>query len=166
MITVSADKIKERLAEIHSKPDKERTPEEIEFLRTSGAVFGGCCENFADNKGCYCLTNAMQRWGIKSPESYTQAAEGIVGVPFTPDNIKGHSGNKYVRKIKSCITRKEIGEVDVYSVENAFGPMPMARSHALKKILCAGLRSKGDAQQDIKEAIDALKEDLKLLENS
>ena len=80
------------------------------------------------------------------------------------DTIKGHSGNKYVRKVRSCITRKEIGEIDVYAVEDAYGPMPMSRSHALKKILCAGLRSKGDAKQDIKEAIDALKEDLKQLE--
>lgn len=75
----------------------------------------------------------------------------------------GHSGNKYVRKIRSCITRKVIGEVDVYSVIDAY-PMPMARSHAAKKILCAGLRDKGSAAQDIREAIDALKEDLKQLE--
>lgn len=75
----------------------------------------------------------------------------------------GHSGEKYVRKIRSCRDRKVIGEVDVYSVADAF-PLTMPRAHALKKILCAGLRDKGSAAQDVREAIDALKEDLKELE--
>jgi hypothetical protein len=80
------------------------------------------------------------------------------------DDIRKHSGNKYIRKIKSCVTHCVIGEVDVYSVAAAYNVTSMPRNHALKKILCAGLRGKGDELKDLKEARDALTRDIQLLE--
>ena len=42
--------------------------------------------------------------------------------------------------------------VDVYAVLDAFQVTCPARQHAIKKLLCAGLRGKGDALQDLREA--------------
>ncbi len=50
-------------------------------------------------------------------------------------DIRSHSGSKYVRKIRSCITREIVGEVDVYSVAEAFAVDDMPLNHAMKKIL-------------------------------
>lgn len=62
------------------------------------------------------------------------------------------SGNKYHRTIKHL----KNGKVDVYSVLDAFGVKCPARQHAIKKLLCAGIRGKGDETQDLTEARDAI----------
>jgi len=59
--------------------------------------------------------------------------------------------NKYSRQIGSCQCR-----VDVYDVLVAFGVTCPARQHAVKKLLCAGERGKGDTEQDLKEAASAV----------
>ena len=61
------------------------------------------------------------------------------------------SGDKYLRKI----TTKD-GRVDVYDVLEAFSVTCPARQHAVKKLLCAGIRGKGDCSQDLREAQDAV----------
>lgn len=66
-----------------------------------------------------------------------------------------HSGNKYHRKIISLGGHNHI-EVDVYCVIEAFGVACPARQHAIKKLLCAGLRGKGDATSDLIEAGDSV----------
>lgn len=62
------------------------------------------------------------------------------------------SGDKYRRAIP---TGKD-GKSDVYDVLEAFGVTCQARGHAIKKLLCAGLRGKGDALQDLRETADAV----------
>ena len=62
------------------------------------------------------------------------------------------SGSKYLRNVPCSIN----GKVDVYAVLDAFNVTCPARQHAVKKLLCAGLRGKGDALQDLKEARDAV----------
>ena len=77
------------------------------------------------------------------------------------------SGDKYRRKIVQSMTGTRHNQsvtVDVYDVIEAFDVRSPARQHALKKLLCAGLRGKGDESQDITEAIDALRRDLQLIE--
>jgi len=67
-----------------------------------------------------------------------------------------HSGNKYHRKINSV---EEIGSfttADVYSVLDGFQVTCPARQHAIKKLLCSGIRGKGDTLQDLTEARDAI----------
>lgn len=46
--------------------------------------------------------------------------------------------------------------MDVYSVLDAFDVTDPGIQHAVKKLLCAGIRGKASRAQDIKEAIDAL----------
>lgn len=67
-----------------------------------------------------------------------------------------HSGNKYHRVIGDATDLKKNATVDVYSVLVAFGVTCPACQHAIKKLLCAGLRGKGDARQDLTEARDAI----------
>lgn len=65
------------------------------------------------------------------------------------------SGNKYHRRIYN-LTRSDSVQVDVYSVLEAFDVRCPARQHAIKKLLCAGIRGKGDAVQDLTETRDAI----------
>ena len=62
------------------------------------------------------------------------------------------SGAKYQRKIKTTPD----GMSDVYDVLEAFGVSCPARAHAIKKLLCAGQRGKGDVLQDLHEANQAI----------
>jgi len=76
------------------------------------------------------------------------------------EDIRKHSGNKYIRLIHGV----KMGDthipdaihIDVYEVLDAFGITCSATQHALKKLLCAGLRSKGSVLQDLKEARDSI----------
>lgn len=65
-----------------------------------------------------------------------------------------HAGKKYLRKIYSPIDGSSI-YVDVYAVLEAFRVTCPARGHAIKKLLCAGLRGKGSELQDLDEAINS-----------
>lgn len=63
------------------------------------------------------------------------------------------TGDKYLRQIsRSGVSTK----VDVYDVLEAFHVTCPARQHAIKKLLCAGLRGKGSEEQDLREAGDAI----------
>jgi hypothetical protein len=71
-------------------------------------------------------------------------------------SIREHEGSKYIRTIESCVSPGEKTQVDVYSVLVAFDVTCPAMAHAAKKVLCAGLRGKGSAIDDLKGAIAAL----------
>ena len=68
------------------------------------------------------------------------------------------SGSKYLRSIDMPVP----GKVDVYSVIEAFDVRCPARQHAIKKLLCAGLRGKAGERQDIEEAADAVSRALQM----
>lgn len=70
------------------------------------------------------------------------------------------SGSKYLRSVPCSI----LGHVDVYSVIDAFSVACPARAHAIKKLLCAGLRGKGDTLQDLREARDAVERAIQMQE--
>ncbi len=97
--------------------------------------------------------------GAKMARFAEQAQEAGYPVTLTPPStIRHHSGNKYLRKIHPAVPNE--GEpifVDVYCVIKAFNVVGAGQQHALKKILCAGIRGKGDKAQDLQEAIDSLK---------
>ena len=69
--------------------------------------------------------------------------------------IENHEGNKYLRDIKSA-TRDLSMYVDVYAVLEAFGVTCPARQHAIKKLLCCGLRGKGSELDDLVGALAAV----------
>lgn len=73
------------------------------------------------------------------------------------------TGSKYIRNIHNSN-----GELlaDVYDVLKAFGVTCPARAHAIKKLLCAGLRDKGDELNDVYESIDACIRATELLRDS
>lgn len=78
--------------------------------------------------------------------------------------IEYHEGNKYVRVIRSCKNDDRTIYVDVYEVLAAFGVTSQARGHAIEKLLCAGIRGKGDELADLKEALAALNRDIEQVE--
>lgn len=63
------------------------------------------------------------------------------------------SGSKYLRKME-CLVKGD--HTDVYAILIAFDVVCPARQHAIKKLLCSGIRGKGDVIQDLKEAKDAI----------
>ena len=76
------------------------------------------------------------------------------------------TGDKYDRTIQAKYETNGVTEevvADVYRVLDAFEVKSQPRGHAAKKILCAGLRGKGDEFSDVIEAIDALIEDAAIL---
>lgn len=82
-----------------------------------------------------------------------------VNIPRQRDNIPktinkefNKSGSKYLREIL-LIDEKY---VDVYAVLDAFNVISPPIQHAIKKLLCAGIRGKGDELQDLTEAKDAM----------
>lgn len=85
--------------------------------------------------------------------------------PSTPpsDMLKRNefnaSGSKYLRDIKLTSNKK----IDVYAVLIAFNVTCPARQHAIKKLLCAGLRGKNDELNDLKEAKDAITRGIELI---
>ena len=72
------------------------------------------------------------------------------------------SGSKYLRRIKGCV-----GDclIDIYGVLKTFEVTCPARQHAIKKLLCAGLRNKASELQDLEEAADAIKRAIELLKS-
>lgn len=62
--------------------------------------------------------------------------------------ITKHEGSKYLRKIQG-VTSPHSAEVDVYAVLVAFNVTCPARQHAIKKLLCAGIRGKGNELADL-----------------
>ena len=80
----------------------------------------------------------------------------------TPDR-----GSKYHRTITQTIAGETHGcsvVVDVYDVLRAFGVTCPATQHAVKKLLCAGLRGAKSAEQDISEAANSCRRAIELLE--
>lgn len=69
--------------------------------------------------------------------------------------ITKHEGSKYLRVIHGAVQDMAV-QVDVYSVIEAFGVTCPARAHAIKKLLCCGLRGKGDEIADLTGAIAAI----------
>ena len=69
------------------------------------------------------------------------------------------AGKKYWRTIHSIPKGDGTHDscvIDTYCIGNAYEVTCMARQHALKKLLCAGLRGKGDELADLIEAGEAL----------
>ena len=72
--------------------------------------------------------------------------------------------NKYLRTIREVgnLDLEISVEADVYEILEGFSVTCPARQHAAKKVLCSGLRGKGDATQDLIEARDALNRAIEL----
>lgn len=78
----------------------------------------------------------------------------------TPQPVNDHGLTKYDRPIKGA----KQGTIDVYAVIETFDVRCPARQHAIKKLLCSGIRGKGNAIQDLKETKVAIDRAIKLQE--
>jgi len=92
-------------------------------------------------------------------------------------NIQLHEGRKYLRKVYDVIGEKEMTQdvsdpsndpksvmIDVYEMLRAFDVTSQPIGHAIKKLLAAGARGKGDAKADLIGAIAAINRALDELE--
>jgi len=70
--------------------------------------------------------------------------------------ISEHEGKKYLRTIKSAVALTDSVQIDVYCVLEAFAVTCPARQHAIKKLLCAGLRGKGSEVDDLRGVLAAV----------
>lgn len=73
-----------------------------------------------------------------------------------PKKIVAHEGKKYLRTVVSALDPKWTVQADVYAVLEAFGVSCPACQHAVKKLLCAGMRGKGDRMDDLTGALAAV----------
>ena len=74
------------------------------------------------------------------------------------EKTHNQSGSKYLRPLRGVVD----GKIDVYAVLGSFGVVCPARQHAIKKLLCAGIRGSKDEVQDLLEARDAVERALQL----
>jgi hypothetical protein len=75
-------------------------------------------------------------------------------------------GSKYHRAITQTLPGDTHGlsvTVDVYDVLKAFGVSCPALQHAIKKLLCSGMRGNKSAEQDISEAANSCQRAIELL---
>lgn len=77
-----------------------------------------------------------------------------------PSQKFNKSGSKYLREINLID-----GKTDVYAVLKAFNVICPARQHAIKKLLCSGLRGKATEMQDLSEARDAIDRAIQMMES-
>jgi len=84
------------------------------------------------------------------------------------EEAEEHGRSKYIRRIRGVDGYPDVGftSVDVYAVLVAFGVTCPARQHAIKKLLCAGIRGKGDTIQDLNEALVAVGRACELAQSS
>lgn len=69
--------------------------------------------------------------------------------------LEGHKPSKYNRPCKGVT-------LDVYDVLQAFAVTNPATQHAIKKLLCAGLRGHKDKMQDLTEALKSIERAIEL----
>jgi len=114
-------------------------------------------KHFIGNRvGSWCHSIAIGHIEFRRPvPDYSEAADGAPALP----------GSKYHRTITQTIG-DDVGleiVVDVYDVLRAFGVTNPAMQHAIKKLLCAGLRGSKSATQDLREAVVSIERAIELI---
>jgi hypothetical protein len=95
------------------------------------------------------------------------AKPAVEPAPEQPPAPTTDRGSKYHRTIRQTLPGDTHGlclTVDVYDVCRAFGVTCSATQHAIKKLLCPGLRGAKTAEQDISEAANSCRRAIELLE--
>jgi hypothetical protein len=90
----------------------------------------------------------MRNW-----PSYELISKEII---VSRENITQHEGKKYLKTIYPATGEFPAIDIDVYCVLKAFDVTCPATAHAIKKLLCAGMRGKGDRKADLIGAMSAL----------
>ena len=106
----------------------------------------------------------------EQPQNFEEAFRRWRESASAPEQPPAHTpdrGSKYHRTITQTLPGDTHGlalTVDVYDVLRAFGVTCPAAQHAVKKLLCAGLRGQKTAEQDISEAANSCRRAIELLE--
>lgn len=127
-------------------------------VRTGACSGGSCC----DAKTVDVTANGGDYTEVAVPDCPGQTH--LPGMAPAPD----YGRTKYrrvVRDVDATGQVKGFAIVDVYEVLEAFGVVCPARAHAIKKLLAAGSRDKGDAVQDLQEAVVAVERAIRLEQN-
>ena len=106
-------------------------------------------------------------WHSRDIQFRRPARPAAKPAPEQPPVITPDRGSKYHRTITQTLPGDTHGcsvTVDVYDVLQAFGVSCPALQHAIKKLLCAGLRGAKSAEQDISEAANSCRRAIELLE--
>lgn len=91
----------------------------------------------------------------------TNGGDGMHYDEFREGQAEAPIGSKYNRLVIGIDGQKAI--IDVYRVLDAFKTESAAIDHAVKKLLCAGIRHQKDRKQDLEEAIKSIQAELLLM---
>ena len=164
-----------------SKVDWSKAPDGAEFY--AGGIFytqdDGILQFYCKHGDWWAYTNddkaslitrhadyeeRLQQW----PESEervdiigTNGGDGMHYDEFREDWAEAPIGSKYNRLVIGIDGQKAI--IDVYRVLDAFKTESAAIDHAVKKLLCAGIRHQKDRKQDLEEAIKSIQAELLLM---
>jgi hypothetical protein len=106
-------------------------------------------------------------WHSRDLQFCRPVQPAVALAPEQPPTPTTDRGSKYHRTITQTLPGDTHGlsiVVDVYDVVQAFGVTCPALQHAIKKLLCAGLRGNKSAEQDIEEAANSCRRAIELLE--
>lgn len=140
-----------------SNSNERRTPTEIDYAAIEARLmqhYAG--EKLLDDEVWQRLKRAQDMGVLPSSEFLDKASQIGAGASFNK------TGSKYLRPIRGA----HEGNLDVYAVIVTFDVKCPAIQHALKKLLCAGLRNKNTALQDLREARDAITRAIQLREQA
>lgn len=123
----------------------EKTPMLGQACTVFSEIWGQFNATFAEDKD-------VQFWNLGSSRRLVSHNDKWFPRPTEkptekPTGCNDYGLTKYDRPIKGA----KQGTIDVYAVIETFNVTCPARQHALKKLLCSGIRGKGDALQDLKE---------------
>ena len=105
-------------------------------------------------------------WHLRDIQFCRPAKPATQAAPEQPPAHIPDRGSKYHRTITQTLRGDTHGcsiVVDVYDVLRAFSVTCPATQHAVKKLLCPGLRGAKSAEQDIEEAANSCRRAIELL---
>ena len=114
------------------------------------------------DSGNHCYSSWVDRsggvYGDSTPSDYDVIAEVTDDATSEPQQVEQSSQpSRYHRQFRGVT-------LDLYRVANLWGVKSHALFHAMKKIMMAGNRGAKDYETDLREAILAIQEELKIIE--
>lgn len=113
------------------------------------------CKANPDHPDCKCkeIKVTITDQQAESMQRAIDEFSRISGIPLS--YLEGREPSKYNRPCKGIT-------LDVYDVLQAFAVTNPATQHAIKKLLCAGLRGNKDKMQDLTEALKSIERAIEL----
>lgn len=113
------------------------------------------CKANPDHPDCKCKGGFLNDAFVKAESEANAIAGAVLGKYKTYAINIDDRPSKYSRPCKGVT-------IDVYDVLQAFAVTNPATQHAIKKLLCAGLRGHKDKMQDLTEALKSIERAIEL----